>query len=124
MPDSIIDLIVTQGQDVRAIVTHTRTVARAVQVALEERYPSCGKWDCDATAHLENDHTVEYATSGHTKYEELVRWCPHHHDLRHHGSTPVQLDDGTWDLKPPDTDERGPPDALLTSPLPHQHLDS
>ena len=114
MPDAIVDLVVTQGQDVRAIVTHNRTVRHAVQVALEERYPTCAKWDCDATAHLENDHIEDFARTRHTMYDELVRWCPHHHDLKtNRGYVPVQLDDGDWDLKPPDAqivDGRAPPD--------------
>lgn len=115
--DAIIDLIVTQGVDVRAIVSPGRTVPRAMQVALEERYPTCAKWDCDITEHLENDHLTGFAITHDTRLDDLVRWCRDHHGLKtYRGYTSVRRADGHWDLIPPDRpppDDRSPPDHEL-----------
>jgi hypothetical protein len=115
-PDAIIDLIVTRGVDVRAVVSLGRHVPRALKIALEERYPTCAKWDCDVAAHLENDHIDPYDRVKETRYENIVRWCPHHHDLKtHRRYTPVQLPDAQWDLLPPDPSphDRSPPELAL-----------
>lgn len=113
--DAIIDLIVTQGVDVKAIVSAGRTVPRAVQLALEERYPTCAKWDCDVDHGLENDHLTGFALTHDTRLEDLVRWCRDHHQLKtHRGYAPVRRADGHWDLVPPDRPppaDPSPPDA-------------
>ena len=113
LPNALVDLIITKGKDVRAVVTHSRYVREAVRIALEERYPTCAKWDCDQHSDLENDHLDDYAKFKYTKYARLVPWCRYHHYLKtYRGYTPVQLGDGEWDLKPPDAeppDDRGPP---------------
>jgi len=107
-PDSIIDLIVTKGTDVRSIVSLGRTIPRAMKVALEERSPNCAKWDCDIASHLEADHVEDYSIVHETRFENLVHWCPYHHDLKTYDKwRPVPREDGQWDLVPPD--ERGPP---------------
>ena len=37
--DSLLELVITEGQDVRAVVTNSRHIRRALQIALEERDP-------------------------------------------------------------------------------------
>jgi len=80
-----------------------------MKVALEERYPTCAKWDCDVAAHLEADHIEDFSLVQETRFENLVHWCPHHHDLKTYDRwRPVSREDGQWDLVPPDGPD--PPD--------------
>jgi hypothetical protein len=108
-PDSIIDLIVTKGTDVRSIVSLGRTIPRAMKLALEERYPTCAKWDCDVATHLEADHVEDFSIVRETRFENLVHWCTYHHDLKTYAKwRPIPREDGHWDLIAPDGPD--PPD--------------
>lgn len=110
--DAVIDVIVTQGRDIRSVVSLGRTIPHALRVALEHKYPTCAQPGCDARDHLEIDHLVPFASphNGPTRLDNLVRWCPHHHHLKtNKGYLPIRGPDGEWQLIPPGPDPPGDP---------------
>ena len=100
----LLQLVITDGMDVRTVVSTTRHVPKALKIAIDERDQRCKIRGCDNTEHLERHHVDNYAKSHDTSYGNLGNVCPLHHDLvTHKGYEVVIHDDGTWDLRaPPD----------------------
>jgi hypothetical protein len=110
----LLELVLHDGKDVRAIVTRTRHVPEALRIAIEERDQACKIRGCDATQHLQRHHVEEFAEHHLTSYEVLGLICADDHDLvTHRGYTIEVHDDGTWSLHPPrsDQDEQRDTDA-------------
>ena len=100
--DSLLELVITEGQDVRAIVTKSRYIRRALQIALEERDPTCCVPGCEMSDPLETDHRTDYAKGGPTSLENLARLCPFHHDLKSHKHWKLEGGPGNWRFERPD----------------------
>jgi hypothetical protein len=99
----LLELVLHDGKDVRAVVTTTRHVPEALKIAIEERDQCCKVRGCDCTEHLERHHVQEYAEHHITSYEVLGRLCPPHHDMVTYDGYTIEIhDDGTWTLNPPD----------------------
>ncbi len=96
--------MITDGVDVRNVVSTTRHIPKALRIALQERDQRCKVRGCDRTDHLENHHVTRYADGGLTTYQGMGATCPDHHHLIHDkGHEIVVNDDGTWSLRaPPD----------------------
>ena len=106
----LLELVITDGVDVQAVVSRTRHVPEALKVAIAERDPRCRVRGCDRTHRLERHHTQAFAEHGLTTYAVLGNVCGDHHDLvTYHGHEIVDHGDGTWSLRPPD--ERRDSDA-------------
>jgi hypothetical protein len=113
LPYGLLELVITDGVDVRTVVTRTRYVPEALQVAISERDQRCKIRGCDATHGLERHHTLDFAEHRLTTYELLGLICGDHHDqITYGGYTIVDHDDGTWSLRPPaQHDHERQPDA-------------
>ena len=99
----LLELVLHDGIDVRAVVTRTRHVPETLKIAIEERDQSCKVLGCDCTEHLERHHVKEFADHKITSYEVLGRLCPSHHDMVTYGGYTIEVhDDGTWTLHAPD----------------------
>jgi hypothetical protein len=106
----LLQLVITDGVDVQTVVSTTRHVPKALKIAIAVRDRTCKIRGCDCDRMLERHHTVEYADSHRTTYQELGNLCTKHHDLvTHKGYTSTDNHDGTWDL-------HAPPDALANAP--------
>ena len=101
-PESIINLIVRQGVDVKALVTLSQSVTPKMQVALDAMYPTCGERNCDVRHGLENHHVIDYSLVKETRVENIVPLCSYHHDLvTYRGYTLIRGPDGLADLVAP-----------------------
>ena len=116
-PDAVINLIVHQGIDVKALVTLSQSVTPQMQVALDAMYPTCGERNCDVRHGLENHYITDYSLVHETRIENIVPLCEFHHDLvTYRGYTLIRGPDGQVDLIAPhrqeelDSSERSPPD--------------
>jgi hypothetical protein len=116
-PDAVINLIVRQSVDVKALVTLSQSVTPRMQVALDAMYPTCGERNCDVRHGLENHHITDYSLVKETRIENIVPLCSYHHDLvTYRGFTLIRGPDGLVDLVAPDqgteldTTDRSPPD--------------
>ncbi len=101
------DLLVLFGLDgSREVlgVTHTRRHAtRHERAALIERDRGCVFPGCDAPVRwCDAHHTTPYEIGHHTRLDELVLLCPHHHRLVHRGFTLVRGGDGQITVTRPD----------------------
>ena len=103
LPHGLLELVITDGVDVRTVVSKTRHVPEALKIAIEERDQTCKIEGCDRTEHLERHHVEDYAEKHLTIYELLGRLCELHHDLvTYRGYTIEPNPDGSWRLRPPD----------------------
>jgi hypothetical protein len=114
--EALFKVVVTDGVHVRAVVHPTRTVASVIKTALLWQHPECCVAGCHQVHGLQAHHTKEFATTRHTRLDELVLICPfHHHLLTADGFGLSRRPDGDHDLVPPEqlapANRRGPPDA-------------
>jgi len=95
-------LAVTEGCDVRSIVTFSRVIPRALQTALAFRDRTCVVPGCSSTFHLEIDHIVEVNRGGPTSLANLCRLCRYHHSLKSRHGYRIEGGPGRWRwLRPP-----------------------
>jgi hypothetical protein len=98
----LLEMVITDGVDVRTVVSTTRHVPEALKIAIDERDERCKVRGCDRTHNLERHHTKGFAEHRLTTYELLGRLCGAHHDLvTYDGHEIVDHGDGTWSLRPP-----------------------
>jgi hypothetical protein len=98
--DSLLQMLVTNGIDVFTVVSDTRYVRRALDVALKERDPTCVVPGCNATQFLERDHCKrDYGKKGKTEIDNLCRLCRWHHDLKTHGGWEIRGGPGNWSFE-------------------------
>lgn len=116
IPESILELIVTKGVDVRTICTDSRYVSKALQAALDERDQSCAVPGCEVTYPLERHHLREVANDGPTSIANLVLICSRHHDLISFEHWTLVGAPGKWELIPPPG--AGPPGRMNASQRP------
>lgn len=111
LPHGLLELVITDGIDVQTVVSTTRHIPKALEIALDERDGRrCKIRGCERTVDIERHHTLPFADGQLTTYRLLGDLCGDHHDLvTHHGYTIVEHPDRTWTLQPPAThadDER------------------
>jgi hypothetical protein len=113
LSDGLLEVVITDGVDVRTVVSKTRHVPEALKIAITERDERCKVRGCDRTQNLERHHTKPFAEHHLTTYELLGMVCGAHHDLvTYHGREIVDHGDGTWSLRPPaDAEEDRDSDA-------------
>jgi hypothetical protein len=124
--DAVINLIVKQGIDVKALVTLSQSVTPKMQIALDAMYPTCGERNCDVRHGLENHHITDYSLVHETRIENIVPLCSYHHDLvTYRGYTLIRGPDGLVGLVAPaqpaelETTDRSPPDReMIDAPCP------
>jgi hypothetical protein len=115
LTNAITDLVITDGQDVRAVCTNSRRVTKALLAAIEERDQTCVIVGCHIKEPLERHHWIEdFSKNQTTTLQGIVRLCPdHHHDVTYRGCT-IAGGHGNWrivrpDPPPPDPDSPDPP---------------
>jgi hypothetical protein len=93
----------------------TRTIAAALFTVLCQRDQGCRFPGCDRPAHATDGHHIRHwIAHGHTKPENLVLLCRHHHRVIHRDGWHIQLhDDATVTVTDPTGRRRTtrPPDA-------------
>ena len=107
--ESILQLVITNGVDVRNVTHLGRGPNTAQKIALLWEQPMCQREGCGRRARLEYDHVegFEYRTTRHTRLDELAPLCKPDHDLKtHHGWALVE-GAGVRPMVPPD-DPRHP----------------
>jgi hypothetical protein len=113
--DAILELVVTRGVDVTNVVSDSRYVRKALQIALEHRDQVCVVPGCNISDPLERDHwRVDYGKKGPTELDNLARLCPWHHDQKTYRGWKLEGGPGQWKfVKPPDPPPPGasPPDS-------------
>jgi hypothetical protein len=115
--ESILELVITQGTDVRTVCTDSRYIAKALAIALEERDPVCQVPDCHVSQGLERDHwRVDFVKGGPTELDNLVRLCAYHHHQKHHAGWRIDGGPGQWRWIAPD--DKSFPDAATESAKP------
>jgi hypothetical protein len=101
--EAILELVITKGVDVTTVVSDSRYVRKALQIALEERDPVCVIPGCDKSDPLERDHwRVDFIDKGPTSIDNLARLCPFHHDQKTHRGWVLDGGPGQWRFFKPD----------------------
>ena len=95
--DALLELVITNGIDVSTVITDSRYIRKALNLALEERDPTCVVPGCNATDFLERDHwRKDFAKKGKTAIYNLCRICVFHHRQRTHGGWVLSGGPGNW----------------------------
>jgi len=102
LDDSVVSVLVRDGDDITAVSRPTRTIPAKLRRALEARDPKCPVKGCANDQFLEIDHIVPLAEGGRTELANLWRPCSHHHDLKTYFGWKVVGENGDRDLVPPD----------------------
>lgn len=108
--DAFLAAVVTKGVDV-ATVGHLGRRATAYQLtALQWRNPGCTVEGCNATAHLDVDHRIDWADTRFTLLALLDHLCKHHHHRKTYDGWALVEGAGKRPMVPPD-DPRHPANA-------------
>lgn len=110
LPESIVRLIITRGQEVASVVHAGRGPNTAQKMALYWLQPTCTVEGCNSQI-VQADHRIDWAATHHTTLAELDHLCPHHHDLKTHKSWALVPGDGKRAFVPP-ADPRHPNQQL------------
>jgi hypothetical protein len=109
--DAVVDILVTDGIDVRTVAHAGRTANRTQKAALLLNW-ECEVRGCTEQAILEIDHTTGYRWTHWTEIDDLGPKCRCHHKLKSQGWTDgPRGEDGKRDLHPPDWTGPDPPDT-------------
>jgi hypothetical protein len=101
--DALLELVITRGVDVTTVVSDSRYVRKALQIALEERDQVCCVPGCDRSDPLERDHwQVDFGADGPTSIDNLARLCSFHHDQKTHRGWVLDGGPGQWRFFKPD----------------------
>ena len=119
--DSLVQLVISDGANVRWVSSRKRTIPAVVRAALLARddrrcvVPGCGaRWG------LEIDHwQVDFAAGGATELDNLALLCRTHHRLKTYRGFRLDGGPGAWRWVPPDRSHTGtapsPPPAARDS---------
>ena len=79
----------------------TRSIPPSIRRALRSRQPTCQFHGCTNTKWLDAHHIKHWAHGGHTRLDNLVHLCHHHHQLFHEGGYTLDgvAPDGTLDIR-------------------------
>ncbi len=102
--EAVLKLVLTHGVDVRNVTSLGRGPTAAQKVALLWEQPTCSVERCGRRARLEADHTTgaEYATTRHTRLDELDRLCDQHHDKKTYDGWGLVPGTGVRPMVPPE----------------------
>jgi len=116
--DSILNVLVTRGVDVRAVAHGGRTIPARIRTTLEVRDKTCVVPGCDKTKGLEIDHyRVAFVDGGKTTLDNLARLCRWHHYQKTHLGYRLSGQPAAWrwerpaDLEGSIAEARPPPDG-------------
>jgi hypothetical protein len=79
--DAILKLVITKGVDVMNVTHLGRGATAAQRIALLWSKPKCANVACSSTF-TQIDHREPWATTKHTRLDELDPLCPHDHKLK------------------------------------------
>ena len=102
--EAVLKLVLTNGVDVRNVTSLGRGPTAAMKIALLWEQPTCSVERCGRRARLEADHTTgaEYATTKHTRLDELDRLCDQHHDKKTYDGWGLVPGTGVRPMVPPE----------------------
>ena len=79
--DAVIKLVITKSVDVASVTHLGRGPTVAQRMGLLWQMPCCSVEGCSRTW-VQNDHRIDWATTRHTRLDELDPLCHHHHSLK------------------------------------------
>jgi hypothetical protein len=114
--DAVLKLIITKGDAVAHVTSLTRGPTQAMRYALLWTSPTCSVEGCTRTI-VEYDHVwgAEWATTRHTRLDQIEPKCSHHHDLHTQAGWELTTGTGKRPVVPPD-DPRHPANAPPRDP--------
>lgn len=98
--DSVLKLVITRGIDVLNVTHLGRGATAAQRIALTWTSPECTVEGC-TRSHVERDHRVDWATTRHTRLDELDHLCDHHHDQKSRAGWSLVMGAGKRAFVPP-----------------------
>lgn len=100
--DSILQLVLSNGEAVVDVVNLSRTPTVAQKIAKLFENPTCCVEGCDRSARIEFDHRVEWSKVKITELANLDNLCDHHHDCKTLDGWKLVPGTGRRPMVPPD----------------------
>jgi hypothetical protein len=111
---SVVSIVESNGKPL-SVGRKTRSVPSSIRRALRRRDRGCRFPGCERTRWVDAHHIHHWADGGHTKLDNLVTLCRHHHRLLHEGGFHIRRRAGY----PDDLVFVGPDGRRLAHPAAH-----
>jgi Domain of unknown function (DUF222)/HNH endonuclease len=82
--DAYLQVLVTNGTDISAVSSKSRTISPRLRAAVIARDTKCVVPGCEVRHHLQIDHIKPRHQKGRNELANLQRLCPYHHYLKTH----------------------------------------
>ena len=116
--DPFIAVVITDATDIRGVSHPGRKATSLMRSALDWTNQGCSVLGCPNTANLQIDHRVDWATTGHTRFDELDWLCAGHHRQKTHDGFQLEPGQGTRRFLSPDEQrQRGLPPPRVHAPV-------
>lgn len=105
VPDAIVDALVHDGVDVTTHASATRSIRKAVRLAVNARDWHCVVRGCGRTRRTQRDHRREFATGGEGSTDNLNLLCEFHHRQKTTEGARLERHGAEWQWYPPNGTE-------------------
>ena len=105
VPDAIVDALVHDGVDITAYASATRSIRKAVKLAVKTRDWRCVVRGCGRARRTQADHRREFAHGGKGSTANLNLLCEFHHRQKTHDGGRLERRHDEWWWYPPNGTE-------------------
>ena len=116
LPEAIVHALVHDGVDITTYSSATRSIRKAVKLAVNTRDSHCVVRGCPNARHVQQGHRDDYANGGPGSADNLNLLCQFHHNQKSRDGARLERHGNHWHWYPPNTTEpwRSPVGANLT----------
>ncbi|HEY5153978.1 MAG TPA: HNH endonuclease signature motif containing protein, partial [Acidimicrobiales bacterium] len=105
LPEAIVHALVHDGVDITTYASATRSIRKAVRLAVNARDGCCVVPGCATTRRVQRDHRQEFANGGPGSTDNLNLLCPFHHNQKTRNGARLERHGDQWHWYPPNTTE-------------------
>ena len=105
VPDAIVDALVHDGVDITTYASATRSIRKAVRLAVKARDWRCIVRRCGRARRTQHDHRRDFAQGGEGSTENLNLLCEFHHRQKTNEGARLERHGDEWHWYPPNSTE-------------------
>jgi hypothetical protein len=105
LPTAIVHALVHDGVDITTYASATRSIRKAVRLAVTARDGCCVVRGCRTARRVQRDHRTEFANGGAGSAANLNLLCPFHHNQKTRNGARLERHDDQWHWYPPNTNQ-------------------
>ena len=105
LPEAIVHALVHDGVDITTYASATRSIRKAVRLAVNARDGGCVVRSCGTARRVQRDHRTDYARGGAGSAGNLNLLCQFHHNQKTRDGARLERHGDQWHWYPPNTTE-------------------